>query len=202
MTERPIYKRLAYTLSAGEMVSINRTCRQVTCLAASEPFRVQFDDGSETDFESGLAFRNDAGFQKVTLRNPTAGPITVAVGLSNGDVTDARLVLAGGIATEVQNTVTTRPQVPDAFTAPAPVNCSNGVSTQVLAADALRKEAILTNTATSGTVYVQPFATSAGRGVPIAAGQTLVLTTSAALYVRNDTGAAVTVNLGGVGWSA
>ena len=114
MNTAPQYATRRVTVPAGGTVEIVRTATFVTVLAADAPFRARFDNYPEFDLEQGLTLRTPNGFQRIELRNPSAGPINVTIGLGRGDVNDARLVISGQVETQEQ--------MPELFTTGAPVS--------------------------------------------------------------------------------
>jgi hypothetical protein len=160
----------------------------ITCLEATGPFKIAFDHGPTVEFEQGLTYRTRDGFKFVDITNESAGDITVTIGMGRGDVRDARLSIAGTVATDAN--------APEIFTAGAPVSALNAAATLIAAADLNRREILLVN-AGAGTVYIgSNAAAGAGAGLPLVGGQSLALTTSAAIYARNDSGAAVDIHAG------
>lgn len=190
------YAVSSFTIPPGQIVAIVRDSGFVTCLNASDTFKIRFDDGTENDFEAGLTYRPDAGFNRLAMRNPGATPITVRLGFGKGAITDARLTLSGQIAS--------RETAPDVFTAGPSISAVNAATTALVAGpDPLRREVILTTPAGAGTVYLSGnTAAVAGEGFPLLGGQSITLQTGGAIYARNDTGAAVAVSVATVGWSA
>ena len=91
------YAIRTYVLGAGETVRIDRHSAFLVCLEASDLFKVAFDDGEENDFEGGITYSPQDGFQSVMLRNDGASANTVKLGFGKGNVTDARLNLPGSI---------------------------------------------------------------------------------------------------------
>lgn len=191
------YATLAYTIAAGGTISIIRQADFVACLTASDKFRIAFDDGSESDFEAGLTYAPGEGFSRLTLRNPNASAITVQLGIGAGAIRDGRVTINAGV------TLPTRESAPDVLSTGAPVSAATGAATQLAPANGLRREILLVNTDSAATVFVGGnAAAAAGEGIPVLAGQSLTLESSAAVYARNDSGAAVAVAVAEMEWSA
>lgn len=197
--KRPVtYAVRQFLIPAGETVSVVRDAGFLTCLDATAPFKVAFDEGSENDFEAGLTYTPVEGFDRVAMRNPTAGPITVRLGFGKGAIADARVVLSSG------NTLWTRERPADQVSTGAAIAAASGAVTLLAAADALRREImVVAPTTATGPVYIGgAAAAAAGEGIPLLPGQSLTLSTGAAIYARNDTGAPVALAVATIGWSA
>ena len=187
MNNRPQYATRAYTIPAGATVELIRSATFVTVLSATGPFKARFDDAPSFDLEQGLTIRTPNGFRRMEFTNPGASAISVKVGVGRGDVNDARLTLSGQV-----NTAET---MPDTLTTGAPVAATNAAVTQIAATNPLRREVLaVVDTGAAGPVYIGGDAgAAAGQGIPVQPGQSLTLSTTAALYARNDTGGAVNV---------
>lgn len=197
MTKSVNYATRDFSVAPGATVQIVRQARQVACLAASSTFRIAFDDGSESDFEAGLTYSPEAGFTRILIRNPGAQTLTVTLGIGSGSIRDARVTINAGV------TLPVREVSPEILTTGAAIIAATGAATEAAAANALRREIMLVNTDAAATVYACGSATAAaGEGLPILPGQSLTLESSAAIYLRNDSGAAVAVAVAEMGWSA
>lgn len=73
----------------------------------------------------------------------------------------------------------------DSFTSTADTNVLTGATTQILAADTTRVEAIVTNTSPTDTVRIGDSSVAAARGTPLGPEQTIILTTTAAIHIHN-----------------
>ena len=181
------YTDVTYVLPANGAEDISRFGAFVTCLAASKDFRIRVDQRNEHRFEAGLTRRKDGGFEHIRIINPHPQPITVRLGIGSGDIDDNRVTISNDAG------LATREQVPDVITG-ARSSCPNGQSTLILSANPLRKEAIITADGDqSGAIYISGSGApvSFQDGVPLLPNQAVTLTTTAAIYVRNDTGATV-----------
>jgi hypothetical protein len=171
-----------------------RTASFLTVLEASAPFQVSFDNGPRSDIEQGITLRTYADFNRLEFINQTGDEITIKVGFGRGDVQDARLVISGAVNSKNIS--------PGVFDTGAPVACANAATTALAAADGNRRELILAcDEDAAAKVYIGGSAgAGAGEGLPLAPGQSLTLETAAAVYCRNDTGAAVAVAVAELGW--
>ena len=163
------YAIRTYVLGAGETVRIDRHSAFLVCLEASDLFKVAFDDGEENDFEGGITYSPQDGFQSVMLRNDGASANTVKLGFGKGNVTDSRLNLPGSI--------TNREEVPDIFAQVYQLTVFASVLSTVFDANALRKEAGIVNEG-ANAVWINGGG-SAEHGHMLEPGQSLILETTA-----------------------
>ena len=187
MSNKPTYATRDFTIPANGSVEAARVSSVLTILQADAPFRVSFDNGPLSDMEQGLTMREP--FSRVELVNETGTDINVKLGFGKGDIRDSRLSFAGQIGT--------KESMPDVLATPLPVACADAATTPLAAANTKRREIVLTNPSTAGgSIYIGGDAAAvAGQGIPVEPGQTFGLETQAAVYVRNDTGASVSVHL-------
>jgi hypothetical protein len=187
------YAVRGFTVPAGASIEVYRAADFLTALSANQGFKVSFDNQPRSDFEAGLTLRTRNGFTLLQIINEADTDLTVRLGFGRGELTDARLTLSGEIST--------RATEPDVYQTFDPVTIGASLAATVLAADALRREAIIYN-AGPGPVLVQGLGSSAGSGLPLAEGGTAVLRTSGAVVVKNNNGAGVTISAGETGFSA
>lgn len=185
-----------YTIPAGAGLDIARQSDFLACLSCTaNSFKVSFDNGPDTTMEAGLTFRPAGGFQLARLSNPNASAMTVQLGMGQGDIHDARASI------NTAQTMPTRQAAPDVAT-DISVSAVNAAVTPLVVAKALRHALEIVNSG-AGTVYITANpAAVAGEGLPLAAGQPATLSTVAALYLRNDSGAACNVQGLDLAWSA
>lgn len=185
MKTAPQYATRTFTIAAGGSVEVIRQASFVTVLESDAEFKARFDNAPEFDLEQGLTIRAPELFSRMEFRNPGAAPIVVKVGLGKGDVNDARLTISGQ--------VTTQEAAPNSLTTGSPLSATNAATTLIAAENLLRREIIIANDG-AGKVYIGTASgATAGQGLPLDAGQTMVLANTAAIYARNDSGAAVNV---------
>ena len=185
-----------YTIAAGSSVKMSRKADFLRCLESTGIAEVQFDNaGDGGDLEGGLAYWPQGGFSQADILNPTASDITLIIAVGKGRMEDNRATVNTG------QTLPTRETAPDVLSANAPVSAVNAAATLLSAANAKRREILIVNTDAAATVYIggDP-AAAAGAGVPLLPGQSLTLETSAAVYARNDSGAAVSVSANDMAW--
>lgn len=182
-TVSPKYTEWTFALAAGQTEQVSISADFVACLAATANFTLSLDGSPHANFMAGLLYRAPQGFDKLEITNPTAGAISVTLGIGSGDLRDARLSLSGSLKT--------KEVAPDLFTTGAAVSAPNAAVT-LLAAGNLNRRTVMINNTGSGTVYIGGNAAAlAGEGLPLLAGQERGIDTTAAIYARNDTGAAI-----------
>jgi len=197
----------SYIVPANGSAALFREAEFLTCLEATAPFRVKIDNGPEFDMESGLSMTFPAAFTRVELIDTSGANNTIKVAVGKGNVRDGRFNLSGSVnvSTPAPIDVSAAPireDVPDVLTTGGTVSALDAATTSLVAANALRRELILVNEG-AGTVYIGGAAgATAGQGIPLLAGQSLFLDTTAAAYARNDSGAAVNVSVTESEWSA
>lgn len=185
--QTPSYKTFEYTIPVGESVQIARYADFITCLDATAKFKISFDQQPETEFESGLTYNPDHAIKRVEIINTSGSDNTVKMGFGIGGIQDSRLTIGNAIVTEEK--------APATFSTGAQITAADAATTALVAANGNRTEAIVANDG-AGKIYVAGSSgAGAGEGIPIDAGGVLVLTTSAALWARNDSGAAVAVSV-------
>lgn len=91
----PSYATREFTIPAGGSADVSRAADFMSCLEATKPFKVAFQDGSKNDFEAGLTYNAPNGFSRVSLINPNDEEITVKVAFGRGDIADSRVNLVG-----------------------------------------------------------------------------------------------------------
>lgn len=123
-----------------------------------------------------------SSFYTMTIRNLSAAPNTVVIGAGDAAIIDDRLNLSGSITANVV--------VPNTVTTAADVTVNTGASGQVLAAKAGRQNAYVFNPGAIGTTPIRVGDTNvtASRGMAVPPQQGITLFTTAAIFVRNDTG--------------
>lgn len=183
MALKPTYAVRSFTIPANGSVEAIRDADFITCLEASAAFKMSLDNAPRVDFEAGLTLTTVSGFKRIEMINPTGDALTVKVGFGKGDVKDARLTLSGAVNTRVD--------APGGFVTGPMISAADAATTALKAANGNREEILISNDG-AGKVYIcgDP-AAAAGEGLPLAPGGAMVLTTAAAIYARNDSGAAV-----------
>ncbi|WGT50151.1 hypothetical protein [Thioclava nitratireducens] len=174
------YATRDYTVEPGATLQIVRQAQFVACLAASSTFKIAFDDGSESDFEAGLTYSPESGFSRILIRNPGAQTLTVSLGIGAGNIRDGRVTINAGV------TLPVREGAPDVFTAQR-IQIVSQTDTLILPENPLRKEVIIQNQNSSGTLYLNG-APMGGDNKGLAVlygGASVTLETTAAIYGYN-----------------
>ncbi len=197
MTNRPTYNRFKTPIGASEEITVHNVGNLVSLLAATGAVEIALGDGAFIPLDVGqtVSFQ-DEEFDKVRIRDMSGATNNVDIYVGRGEFFDLRFSAAGNL--------TTKPVVPDTLSTGGPVLCVTGAATLLRAANPLRSEIVLVVSASAaGAVLVggDP-AAAAGQGVPVLPGQSIAITNTAAVYVRNDTGAAVNVWAMESEWSA
>jgi len=180
---QPRYVEYTYSLAIGEEINIGSDATFIACLDATADFKIGFDGGPKTTFKKGLTYHPPIEVRSVQIENNSGSANTVTLGLGKGDIRDSRLVLSGGVATQPAAT---------SFTDGGAISALATANTLLLASNAARKEALIYNNG-GAAIYVRGDATAAPGGVKLAAGGTLVLETTAAIYAYNAAVSAVSV---------
>jgi hypothetical protein len=181
------YKLLSYSIAVGATLSVNQQGNGFHVIDANQTFEVGFDRGPQSSFFKGLEYEapDNETFSSVQITNTSQGVLNVQFGISSGGVRDGRLTLTGAINAEIL--------APDTLVTGDPVSAANSATTQLAAANTGRREIMMVNVHASSTIYIGGAGATAGQGIPVLAGQSLTLTTSAAIFARNDSGGAVSV---------
>ncbi|MCG7622730.1 MULTISPECIES: hypothetical protein [unclassified Epibacterium] len=179
----PQYQANTWTVPAGGRLEVARQAEFLICLEATAPFKIAFDNGTETNFEQGLTFTVKNQFNRIRIYNPHAQDISVRLGFGRGDVTDARLVVSGSV--EVETTAPSVIDTIDVFTVGA------GASALVDGADLRRQELAVRNLSDTDDVWLRGDAMTTAGGLLLKASEGALLTASAAVYAYNPNGAGV-----------
>jgi len=195
MMTTPNYTTRSVTIPANGTVELYREAQFITCLSGAASFKVKVDNGPAFEMEAGLSVAFENPFTRLELIDESGANNLVKVALGKGGVKDARLVLTGQ--------VDSREAAPDVLTTGAPISALATTTTALAAANAKRREVMVVNTDAATTIHVGGnAAAAAGQGVPVLAGQSLTLQTTAAVYARNDSVSAVAVAVAELEWSA
>lgn len=91
------YSTPVYTLEPGQRVTIQKVGREIAVLEASDSFLIAVDSGEPEYIHGGLQLRAKQPFSDIVLRNPQAGPVTVRLGITDGEIKDNRLSVTAPI---------------------------------------------------------------------------------------------------------
>jgi hypothetical protein len=179
---RPLRTYQNLVIGSGESVELAGQGRYVVCTSATADFRLAVDDQPPSLFFQGaelLLAPEDADFTSLTLSNDSASAVTVTLFVGFGQIRDRRSVVSGSIFTGG-----------DTLASSADYSHSGSGTEQILAANANRREALIYND-TGATIRVGDSNAGASRGYPLAAGNGLVLATSAAIYAYSSPGGSI-----------
>lgn len=170
---------------ANSSVAIDVVGRQVACLSATADFRLRFDSGPEFDFFAGSDYiipAEQPDYRQVIVVNPTGSANTIQLVLGSGLFRDRRLSVSGTMATS-ETKAATLTGSGDAARATA--------GHDTIAANTDRRELFIQADAdNTGALYLRDGAGNAFARLD--AGQSMTVTTTGAVQVRNDSGAAQT----------
>lgn len=163
-------RTITAVLAAGGEAELSVSGSLLHVISAAGAVSVMFDDeGPWLELEKGLGLRLQGGFESVRVKSAAAQTVRLLVG--SGDVVDARTTLTAGAVVTVAGGAS--------FAAAAVVVGTSAV--QIAAANVLRLRAMVQ--ALSGDVFVGGSnAVTAANGVRLAAGESLELETSAAIW--------------------
>jgi hypothetical protein len=190
------YRKSTNVIASGATLRITRRGDFFHVISADEAFTVGFDGAGLSPFFAGLEYevRNGEFFASVEIENVSADPLTITFGIGAGGVRDGRLTVSGLLSVADTDGLSFSDLLPpDTLTTGDPVSATDAANTQLAAANAARREIMMVNVHASSTIYIGGTGATAGQGIPVLAGQSLTLTTSAAIFARNDSGGAVLV---------
>lgn len=186
------YESRAFTIAAGASVFIDANVRLVAVLnlAGADDFQIRLNDG-----QAGLAFESwqfraldGDGVRKVELINPNGGPIEVTLALArSGELVDGRFALPGALDVALVS--------PSLLGTGLDATIAATTTTAVLGSDANRREVMIQNLDPTNAVRVGESSVGAARGLRLAPGDVLTLTTTATIYVHNPNASGVSVAL-------
>ncbi len=147
---------------------------------------IKIDDGDELERVTGEGIFVGSGFKNLKIRSAVAQNVRVMVA-DEPQVTGGGTGASGAAPTIVS-------ELPSSAIATPAADVIATASALAIAANTARRRlsisALSTNT---GSVFVQANAAGAGRGIELQPGMTVELKTTAAVDVRNDSGANQTV---------
>jgi len=159
----------------------------VTAPAGVTDLTARFDNGEPVPLPGGLGFRRY--YKDIALESATGGSFVVLVGF--GSVADAR--------STVNATVNTTIAAGASLFDGGDVATVSGAATQLLALDATRSYAIISNPSTNTvTVRIGTAGVGAATGTPLEPGMTLPMSTTAAIFAYQASGGPVTISAAAV----
>ena len=188
---QPPYQEQTFVIAAGARVdyfAVFNYFRPISITGGS--LAVKFgDNGLESNYTGvGIGLDLQDTYSRVTLINNGASQMTITVALANGKITDDRLTVSGSVNVAPIGAVTT-PTTAD-------VAIAATTTTLVKAANANRREIMISNLLANGTVVrVGDASTGAARGMEIPVGGTAILSSAAAIYVYNPSAAGINIGV-------
>ncbi len=167
---------------AGETLQLHVHGNFVYARSLSAQIVVEFSSNS-VPLSQGQAMRFDEVYQTLILKNEGAAAITGELVLGDGDYRDGQVtgtvsLSSGGIATE-----------PDA-------SIPDTTATVVIAADTLRREAIIQSSPSNvSNIRIGDASVGAAQGLILAPGGSVSLETSGAIYAYHAAGIAQTLQI-------
>jgi hypothetical protein len=185
-----------YKVTCGPNGSVELSVAGTTlsCLDSTAEFRLSIEDASPFLMARGLGFRMAEPFTRLRIDNPTAANLDVSLMVGWSEFADNRLSLS---ATSL-NSRMIRSDAPSILLTGADVTCASGAVTAVAAANPAREELMLVNG--SGVTIRVGVAPGAGVGLPMGAGATMVLRTTAAVSVWQASGGSIAVSVAETRW--
>lgn len=147
---------------------------------------VKLDDGDELERVTGEGIFVGTGFKNLKVRSAVAQTVRVMVA-DEPQVTGGGTGASGGSPTIVS-------ELPSSAIATPAANVIATGAALAIAANASRRRLTISSLSTNtGSVFVQANGAGAGRGIELQPGMSVEIKTTAAVDVRNDSGANQTV---------
>lgn len=193
---RPPYREDTRTLAAGETWEVFTVFDYFRIVSQSPAgaLKIKFgDNGIQTDYSGvGLGLGLRGVYRRLSIYNNSGAPMTLTIATALGQVNDDRLNVSGTVSITGAVTVTS----PAALTTVADVAVAATTTTAVLAVNASRKEAFITNLAANNTVIrLGDASTGAARGIEVPIGGTVVVTGQAAISVYNPSASGINIGV-------
>lgn len=185
------YREFTLTLAAGEIFPLQYDFNfaRILSLSDSTALRLTFGgSGAETTVVgAGIGFRLGAAIKVLTLRNASASPITVTVGLAIGEIFDDRVNLVGGTIPVIISS-------PTVIASKADVSVNTASATIIAALNTSRTEVIIQNPiGNTNDFRIGDSGVNATEGIILSPGSTLNLTVTAAIYAYHTKGSAQSI---------
>ena len=178
-----------FSISSGGQQARTVQGNFVRIKSASDEINVKVENKegriiADLNLSGGMRFRVPDIFHTLRVANNNAGSVNAVLVAGVGDVDDTEI--SGNVTVAGSDTIGTSTDVSLAATS----------TTIISAANASRREILITNL-TSNSEYLRVGDSNAGaaRGTELAPGQTVSLSTSAAVYAYNPGAAAQSVSL-------
>lgn len=173
----PDYRTYDANIGPGGVHTITAMGNVLSCLEASGPVAVKFNEGGEAHIEKGLTISPDTMFERIDLVNKADHPISVRLALGMGEVRDSRLALTGRVAV--------RETMPDVLKTTY-AYLEGPFSTKISPENVNRREIIIANRDQEDKVYVGGRYVSDREGLLLLPGQSMVLQSSAEIWAVGE----------------
>jgi len=174
-------RKFDLALGAGDELALAVSGDFVRLRSSTGELTFFTDGGSRVPMVEGESVRLPAPFAWLRVRNDGAGAV------------DAVALIGSG---EMSKTGTVTQSKPGALDSLADKSCAATAVTQLVAANATRRELLIVNLAAGvETLRIGDSGAAAANGLPLDPGQSMTLTTTAAVYAYNPGAAAQSVAL-------
>jgi len=187
---RSIYQYYQPTIAAGQILRVNAYSNFITLLdnSGSSDILISISGQSFQQLPKGISIGLPQGdnFKYLDFKNTSGASVQIKFSISSGRIFDNRVVISDAIAV---NPTSDTIETPAAITVP-----TTAPGSPQIAADTTRREIIIQNTG-SNPLWVGDSAVdgASNRGVQIFSGESIILSTTAAIYLR-ATGASTTAS--------
>ena len=185
------YKQFAFVVPDGGLYTVDYNFNYFRILSISNPVGVTTrfgSSGTPTDIVgAGLGFELPNIVKSVQFDNKSGGDITVIVALAIGRIDDDRFTITGALSVAT----------PSTFEAVDDATLGAATADLILAANANRKEVILSND-TGADIRIGDSTVSATKGYKMLSGATMIISTSAAIYGYSVGGGDISISYTGV----
>ena len=186
------YKQFTYTIADGaiETLYYDFNYFRILTTSATTGVSIRFgSSGTATDVVgAGIGYEMPAVVNRAEILNNSGGVLTIVVACAIGRIDDDRLNVSGNInVINSPGTVLDVATVSNTVASAADVTLGAASADQILAANADRVEAFITNIS-GAEIRVGDSSVTATRGQPLANNQTAIINTRAALFAFSVAG--------------
>jgi len=194
MSNTPNFATPPIVVPANGSIVVNITGNYLINLTSSMvagTLQIKIGDGrfSRFDAQDTYILPQGENFNSVTIFNTTGAQVTFQLGVATGEIKAAGAVTVAGTVAVSANLGSTLHTYPD-------VVIAAGATTQILAQNLNRKEAIFTNNLVNNhVVRWGDNAAGAAQGPELGIGAEKTLSNTAAIYVYNPTAGNITISV-------
>ena len=182
------YTYIEWTLASGEVreLALEGTFLTILSNSALTDAQIGLGDNIFQAIPAGISieFPADSQFERLMIKNPSIGAMTLKLAVSFGRIWDNRVVFAGSISVE---------ETPNVLSTPANVTVTD-VATLLSGVDATKREMIIQNNGTED-FYIGAVGVTFGTGTLVESGNAIILEQQDAVYAICDTGKTSTASL-------